>query len=155
MKKWISFGATLALVLALAACSGGSKAAAEYDPAATSAALLDSGAFSETLEPLDADLVPDLYGLEVAPDEAAVYTSTGATAEEVAVMKFADQSAADAALTALETRVADQKEACQDYLPAEMPKLEQAVVKESGKSVLLLVASDYDKGQSALDALEQ
>ena len=154
MKKFLTLGAALALALALTACSGGGKTAADYDPAAASRALLDSGAFSETLEALDADLVPGLYGLETAPDEAAVYTSTGATAEEVAVLRFADQAAADAALTALETRVADQKEACQDYLPAEIPKLEQAIVKESGKTVLLVVASDYDKAQSALDGLE-
>lgn len=154
MKKLVSLGAALALVLALSACSGG-KTAAGYDPAAVSKALLDSGAFSETLEALDADLVPGLYGLETAPEEEAVYTSTGATAEEVAVMEFAGQEAADAALKALETRVSDQKDACRDYLPAELPKLEKAVVKESGKTVLLVVANDYEKARSALDGLEK
>lgn len=155
MKKLISLCAALALALSLAACSGGGKDSAGYDPAAVSKALLDSGAFSETLEALDADLITGFYGLETAPEEAAVYTSTGATAEEVAVMTFADQESADAALTAMETRVADQKAACEGYLPAELPKLDKAIVKESGKSVLLVVANDPEKAQAALDGLNK
>lgn len=150
MKRLISLWAALALTLSLAACSGG-KDPAGYDPAAVSKALLDSGAFSETLEALDADLVKGLYGLETGPEEAAVYTSTGATAEEVAVMTFAGQEAADAALKAMEARVADQKAACEGYLPAELPKLDKAILRQSGKSVLLVVANDAEKAQAALE----
>lgn len=154
MKKTAVLSALLALALGLTACSGGNAAPAqEYDPPTTAQALLDAGIFSEALEPLDADLVPILYGLEAEPTQAVVYTSTGATAEEVAVLTFASQEEADAALEALNTRVADQKAACDGYLPAELPKLDKAIVKGAGASVLLVVADDAEGAQAALDGL--
>lgn len=152
MKKYVSLLTAMAILLSLCACGSGG-AEKEYDPASTASALLDSGAFSETLEPLDADLVAPLYGLDTQPTDSAVYTSTGATTEEIAVLKFGDKKAADAALEALKNRVSDQKDACQGYLPKELPKLDKAIVKESGNSVLLVVAADMDKAQSALDGL--
>ena len=155
MKKLFSLCAALAFTLILAACSGGGAPAGAYDPDATAQALLDSGAFSEALEALDADLIPSLYGLESQPEAAAVYTSTGATAEEIAVLVFSTQEEADDARKALEARVTDQKDACEGYLPAELPKLEQAIVKESGSSVLLVVANDSQAAQAALDGLAQ
>ena len=151
MKKLFSLCVALAFTLILAACSGGGAPAGAYDPDATAQALLDSGAFSEALEALDADLISSLYGLESQPEAAAVYTSTGATAEEIAVLVFSTQEEADDARKALEARVSDQKDACEGYLPAELPKLEQAIVKESGSSVLLVVANDSQAAQAALD----
>ena len=142
----------LALTLLLSAC-GEAPAATEYDPAKTAQALLDSGAFSEELDALDADLVAGVYGLAAEPASAAVYASTGATAEEVVVLKYEKQEDADAAYKALEKRVADQKEACEGYLPLEIPKLDSSIVKESGLSVLLVVANDYAAAQKALDGL--
>ena len=153
MKKLFSLCVALAFTLILAACSGGGAPAGAYDPDATAQALLDSGAFSEALEALDADLISSLYGLESQPEAAAVYTSTGATAEEIAVLVFSTQEEADDARKALEARVSDQKDACEGYLPAELPKLEQAIVKESGSSVLLVVANDSQAAQAALDGL--
>ena len=140
MKKLFSLCVALAFTLILAACSGGGAPAGAYDPDATAQALLDSGAFSEALE---------------EPEAAAVYTSTGATAEEIAVLVFSTQEEADDARKALEARVSDQKDACEGYLPAELPKLEQAIVKESGSSVLLVVANDSQAAQAALDGLAQ
>ena len=144
------------LCLALTACGGGGAVGqTPYDPETAAQALLDSGAFSEALEALDADLISSLYGLESQPEAAAVYTSTGATAEEIAVLVFSTQEEADDARKALEARVSDQKDACEGYLPAELPKLEQAIVKESGSSVLLVVANDSQAAQAALDGLAQ
>ncbi|MFR3078276.1 MAG: DUF4358 domain-containing protein [Intestinimonas butyriciproducens] len=154
MKKLFSLCVALAFTLILAACSGGGAPAGAYDPDATAQALLDSGAFSEALEALDADMISSLYGLESQP-EAAASASTGATAEEIAVLVFSTQEEADDARKALEARVSDQKDACEGYLPAELPKLEQAIVKESGSSVLLVVANDSQAAQAALDGLAQ
>lgn len=152
MRK--SCAAMAALFLLLAGCAGApTGGAAEFVPAATAQALLDSAAFSETLEALDADLITGVYGLTAEPKEAAVYTSTGATAEEVVVLTFEKTEDADAALTALTKRVADQREACDGYLPLELPKLDGAVVKQAGASVLLVVAADYDAVTAALDGL--
>ena len=59
----------------------------------------------------------------------------------------------ETALSALEQRVADQKEALRSYQPEEVAKLDQAIVKQQGNSVLLVVAADQKAVQSVLDTL--
>lgn len=138
-----------AMTLVLCACGGG--AAEPFDPASTASALLDSGAFSENLEQLDQDVACMLYGIdESTVTGSAVYGSTGATAEEIAVFTLTDETAAQAAKTALETRVADQKTALESYLPAEIVKLDAAIIEQRGSSVLMVVAADAEAAQNAL-----
>ncbi len=144
-----------ALLLALsAACSSGQpEAAAAYDPASTAQALLDSGAFSQELEALDADIIAPNYGLTDEPEEAVAYTSLEGGYEQLAVLKLADEAAAKTACDTLTAYVAAQKETEADvqYKPEDLPKLEQAVVKQAGNTVLLVVANDYAKADAALN----
>ena len=56
--------AALVLCLTLTACGSKDSGSAGYDPAATAQALLDSGAFTDTLESTEKDTVAALYGVE-------------------------------------------------------------------------------------------
>ena len=144
----------LALALLLCACGGGGEKA-PFDPAATADALLESGAFSETLEAIDQDVACILYGIdESTVTGGAVYGSTGATAEEIAVFTLSDAAGAAAAKTALENRVTDQKAALESYLPAEIVKLDAALIEQRGNSVLMVVASDIEAAEQALTLME-
>lgn len=146
--------AVLTLCLTLTACGGGSNADAAYDPAATAQALVDSDAFSEALSELDKDTAATLYGLEAGSiADCAVYGSLSAGAEEIAVLSMADEDAAATALEALESRVADQKAALENYQPDEVSKLDHAIVEQKGNTVLLVVANDADAAQAVLDGL--
>lgn len=142
-----------ALALLAGCSSGGSAAPKEYDVAATAQALRDSGAFSQELEALDADMVSAYLGLETEPEEAAVYTSLEGGYEELAVLKMASEDDAKAALEAVQAHVKAQRdtEADVQYKPGDLPKLESAVTRQAGKTVLLVVADDYDKVQAALE----
>lgn len=143
MKKLLSVFLLMGLLLSLAACKGESpKADLTLDDAQT---LLDSGAFSEPLEEIDLEIACSLYALDQSKvTGAAVYGSTGATAEELAIFALKDASAADNALTALGYRVEDRREELEDYLPAEMDKLKNPVTEKRGNSVLLVIAADYE-----------
>lgn len=144
----------LLLLTALLSACGGEQTPAEFDPAATAAALNSSAAFSETLEQMDADIFCMLYGLdEAALVDGVVYGSTGTTAEEFAVWRLVDEETAQEAMALLEQRVADQKAANESYRPQDMPKLESAILERRGATVLLVVANDPDAAQSALDSL--
>ena len=67
---------------------------------------MDSGAFTETLEAVDADVAAALYGVDAADiTDCAVYTSLSAGAEEIAVLVMADETSATAAMDGLEKRV--------------------------------------------------
>lgn len=112
--------------------------------------MLSSEVFSEPLEALDADIAWMLYGLENAGLSYAnvtglsAYRSSGATCEEAAVFHFADEAASQTAFHALSDYLAAQIQANRDYRPAELPKLEQAVLECRGNTVLLVVAADRE-----------
>lgn len=155
MRKMIHMTLALALVLGLTACGGkDSKAVWEAGHAQD---ILDSGAFSEELEELDADTAFVLYKLaDYGLDrerlkEATVRRSAGATCEELARLKFDDsEESASAAKQALEDYVQNQIDANKDYRPDEIPKLENAWINQRGNTVLLVVASDLDAAKTAV-----
>ena len=83
-----------------------------------------------------------------------MYTSLSAGAEEIAVLRLSSESAAQSALTELENRVEQQREALESYQPGEVGKLDNAILSQRGNTVLLAVAADHELAQSALDGLE-
>lgn len=169
MKRWGRLALSTLLCLVLAACGGGEKA--PFDPETTARALVsEPGVFSEELERLDTVIAVRQYVLEdyLTPEQAAAepseptgqygggalrvaaYRSTGATAEEVAVMAFADEDQAREYEAWAPTYLEEQREANVDYRPQEMPKLDDAVIRRQGRSVLILVAADYEAAGKVL-----
>lgn len=155
MKKLLTVTLALALALGLSAC-GGKNDYAVWN-ADHAQAILDSGAFSEELEELDADTAFMLYKLaDYGLDreklkEATVRRSAGATCEELAVLIFDSEDSASSARDALEAYVQNQIDENTDYRPAEIPKLENAYIDRRGESVLLVVASDIDAAKKAVE----
>lgn len=143
MKKFLSVCLLATLLLFLCACGGEETVKADFT-LSDAQTLLDSSAFSEHLEEIDLDIACYLYDLDPAQiSEAAVYGSTGATAEELAVILFTDADAAQAAQAHFTTRIADRTRSMADYLPSEVSKLEQAVLEVRGATLLFVVANDY------------
>lgn len=145
MKKLIALALTLTLFLT--ACGGKEP----FDPSAAAQALNASDAFSETLEEMDKSMFTRYFALDEASiTDGVAYASTGATAEEFAVLVFVDDHAAQKGEAAMKTHVADLLEANRDYRPNDVPKLEKAQVERRGNTLLLLVANDYDAAGKAL-----
>ena len=143
----------LALMLVLAACSAGPKAA-DYT-VEDAQKLLEAGAFSGEMEAVDGDVVSALYGLDSGTVQACagyMAINTSVSADEVTVLVLADEEGAKAAAEACQKRVASQIESCRDYCPGQVPRLEEAVISRRGNTVLLAVG-DPDKLPQALDEL--
>lgn len=157
MRKRTLLGLVLALALALTACGGGQPAQESYDASAVQAAA-DAGAFSEELDTVDADTAYALYQLancglereELA--ECTVLRSSGATCEEIAVLVLSDSAAdkMDAVKQAMSDYIQGQIDANVSYRPAEIPKLENALIDQRGNSLLLVVANDLEAAKGAI-----
>lgn len=148
---------TCALLCCLLLLSGCGTAEPEKEPSfpatVTTQALLDSGAFSEQLEELELEIAVMMFWLdgETADYEGSkVYYSTGATSEVAAVIALRDAGQAETVETALNNWVESQIEAERNYRPAEVEKLEHAIVEARGSSVLLAVAADWEKAEAAI-----
>ncbi len=152
MKKTICGILAGALLLAVCAGCGGREAETSFQPAQTVQALLDSGAFSETLEELDPLLLFPLSGDAEEYEGSVLYYSTGATSETAAVIVVREAGQAAAVEDVLRTWVEDQIEAERNYRPAEAEKLEHAIVETRGFTVLLAVAADWEKAVQAIPA---
>ena len=131
---------TFILLFALASC-GADEPAGAADLEALAETLLSDAAFTDDLARIDDDTVTMLYGIENAVEQY-VYIGSGATPEEIALFAFADEAAAEAGFALAQMRIADQKNAFSDYNAWEMPKLDEAVVKQYGTYVVLCVSGD-------------
>ena len=158
MKKLLHMTLVLALLLGLSACAkGGDNDAPPLYGTYDVAALVEAGAFSEELEELDGDTAFMLYKLADYDLEredlkdCAVQRSAGATCEEAAVLVFTSADKAKTANGALEDYVQGQIEANTDYRPAEIPKLEEALVDVRGETLLLAVANDREAVEQTLN----
>jgi len=136
------------LCLSLAACSGGEAKGFHPDDATS---LLESGAFDAPLAEVDQDTACSLYGIdEETVTSCAVYGSTSA-ADELAIFTLKDAAATKAAAEQLQYRAEDRMDELADYMPEEIPKLENAVVETRDNTAILVIASDYEPIQTYLN----
>lgn len=110
----------------------------ELDIRMLSSDLYENLVFTDELTQIDEDTANKLYHIDNAVNQY-VYISSGATAEEIAVFEFETKDAAAAALPAAQERIAFQKESYQSYMPKEVQKLENAVVKQTGRYLIVCV----------------
>lgn len=125
------------LALTVSACGGKTQT---VDVNQLADELLEQVEFEDELTELDDSMVAALYGVENA-QEQKVYLSSGATAEEVAVFRFATEEEAQTGLTAMEQRLESRKTDFANYMPDEAARLENAVLECSGCYVVLCVSA--------------
>jgi hypothetical protein len=157
MKKLLLCLPVLALLLL---CACGEKAASGAPavkeelpvPEALAAELQAAGAFSEELVLTENDVGCFLYGLvESDAPEMRYYFSSGAVADEIAILPCADDAALEKVKSECATRLDLQTQLFTEYKPEEVPKLEKALVLQRENTVVLCVATDYEKAQAVLD----
>lgn len=111
-----------------------------------------SDAEKQTLTTFDAQRIDRMIGVkeDLYAKAVCLVDASGGSANEIDCFEAKDEATAKDIETALKKRVEDQKTAFKDYVPAEMPKLESAVIVADGKYVFLCVSSDSDKAKSIL-----
>ena len=153
MKKWTLCLAAALVALILSACGSKTESLAVWTEE-HGQEILASGAFSEELEEVDGDTAWALYRLEQAGLERESLTgalcrrSAGATCEELAVLTFDSEESAGTAAQAMQDYLDGQIESNRDYRPAEIPKLENALLECRENTLLLVVASDGEAARS-------
>lgn len=137
------------LVLTLCACGRqGGEEKADVDLTALCGEL--TALCGEDLYELDEDTAKSLYG-DLDTEQALVWSSSGATADEVALFQAADADGAEAVLAAVQQRVEDRRESYADYMPDEAAKLEKAIAEQHGTYVVLCACPEPDQAREIMD----
>lgn len=132
----------------LAGC--GSKEA-NFDVKALGADLNSKITYQDTLSELDLDMASMFLNLsDVNVTSSSIYEGSGATAEEIVVLECATAEDAAKAKEVLQTRVSEQIESFTDYVPAELTKLNSAVIKVNGKYAVLSVCDTPEEASKII-----
>jgi len=151
MKKRLILPLLAALVM-LTAC-GKTEEQAPYQTS-DAKALVDAGAFSGAMTEVDDEVIPLLYGVDeelITACSCYAASNSSVSADEVAVFVMEDADGASTAVEACKQRVAAQIDACQDYCPDQVPRLEDAVILQRDNTVLLAVGTPEELPQALKD----
>ncbi|MGN0169813.1 MAG: DUF4358 domain-containing protein [Lachnospiraceae bacterium] len=149
MRKKILACLGLTLTMALVGC--GSRAEEKtIDAEALAIELAEKVTYTDELNKIDSGVAGELYQINTA-ENAYVYVSSGATAEEVAVFEFADEEDAGEAVEAANTRIQEQKESFEMYAPEEVSRLDKAIVKQSGRYLMVCITEDTDTAENIIE----
>lgn len=154
-KKICIVMAALLCVAGLVAGCGEKNQAKNIDVEKLASDLIQNVKFQDQMTEITPEVFEALYQIDKSKvAEAAVYTSTGATAEEVAVIKAASSKDVDDVKQAVLNRIEFQKSEFKDYVPAELDKLSNPVLLVTGDYVILCISNDNTKAEDVIRPYE-
>lgn len=154
MKKIVLLLVAVAAACMLTACGGGSgksDKAADVDAAALADELNKNTVTTDTLTETSADMLAGIYFFEDGQvTDSKTYMSSGATADEICVVKCRDEATTADVEKLFQQRVKNQSDLYATYKAEESDKLGKAIIKSSGVCTVLVVCDDYDKANEIL-----
>lgn len=141
--------------LLLAACGNEGTGGEPLDVAALSQELLSAEVFTDELTQVETEVAAEYYGItQEDVKDARVYLSTGATAEELAIFTANSSETAKNVVSGIQQRISNQKTAFEQYLPAEISKLDAAYVLEASQGgeeyIILCIAENIDEAKTII-----
>ncbi len=146
-KKWLLF--FIMACMLLVGCNKENKSI-NIDINSVSKSLVENIEFKDSLELLDSEIVKMFYEI---PDntEYVLYMGSGATAEELAIFKLADEQKVEEIIKNIKAHIENQILQFEDYNNEEIKKLENYILKVKDNYVVLCVTDDIENAKSQID----
>ena len=149
-KKLTTLLASAAACVMLVSC--GEAKDISMDINALAGDLKDKITYQDTLESIEPDMIKMLYDVGDLVESSVVYMGSGATAEEIAVFECkATDTAKNEVEPIVKQHIQDQITSFESYVPAEVAKLKEAVVRTGGKYVAVCVSDDSAAAEKIMD----
>ena len=103
--------------------------------------LTENIEFEDELNIIDDSTAVKLYNIDDFT-KSQVYVSSGATSEEIGIFEFDSVEKAKHGFDMAKSRIEEQKSAFELYVPQEVMRLEDAIVKRWGRYVITCVCDD-------------
>ncbi len=102
-----------------------------------------SNAFEDQLEKIDSEMTMQDYNFST--DEIAQlvsYQGSGASSEEIVILQVKDKNYINSVKEKINTRLSERREAFESYLPEEVGKIDNSILRVEGNYIILCVAND-------------
>lgn len=155
MKKKLVLLFAALLAVSLMGCSSNSPKSSAGYTVDDAQVLLDAGVFNGEMGKIELGTVAMLYDIDrdtIKDGVSYLASDTSVSADELTILILTDEEAAKTAETACEKRLDSQLNTAKNYTPAAVPRLEGAVIRRQGNTVLLAVG-DPSKLPSVVDQL--
>lgn len=155
MKKKLVLLFAALLAVSLMGCSSNSPKSSAGYTVEDAQVLLDAGVFNGEMGKIELGTVAMLYDIDrdtIKDGVSYLASDTSVSADELTILILTDEEAAKTAETACEKRLDSQLNTAKNYTPAAVPRLEGAVIRRQGNTVLLAVG-DPSKLPSVVDQL--
>jgi len=140
MKKILLAAALVFAAILLVSCGGDPDAELVLDIDALAAKLAAEVPFEDQLALAEERIISTAYSFKNASD-IAVYTGSGAFAEEIIIAEASDTEKAKALEKELSDHLAAKTERFTSYKPSELSKLDSALLIRRGKYVIYCVST--------------
>lgn len=114
--------------------------------------IAESGSFEDQLMQVDSEMVMEDYNFSSDEiNELVSYQGSGATSEEIVILQVKDKGKINDVKSKIVTRLAERKEAFESYLPEEVGKIDNNILKVEGNYVILCIANDTNTVNNVLN----
>ena len=108
--------------------------------------IAESGAFEDEIAKIDSEMIMSDYNITTDEVEGFVsYQGSGATSEEIVILKVKDKSNLNDVKDKINSRIQERKQAFQSYLPEEVGKIDNNILRVEGNYVIFCVSNDSSK----------
>lgn len=156
-----AFLVLLVSALLFTACGGGNDSESvdfDVDAELLGTQIFEATKFNDYMSRADSEIMLAMYGVdEELVEDSLFYTSTGATAEELAVIvvKMPEDAVDSERMTQitalLQKRVDSQSDGFADYVPEELTKLKSPAIMSIHNTAILLIADDTEPGTEVFE----
>lgn len=108
--------------------------------------IAESGAFEDEIAKIDSEMIMSDYNITTDEVEGFVsYQGSGATSEEIVILKVKDKSNLNDVKDKINSRIKERKQAFQSYLPEEVGKIDNNILRVEGNYIIFCVSNDSSK----------
>lgn len=108
--------------------------------------IIEAGVFEDELVEVNSEMIMSDYNFTTDEVEEFVsYQGSGATSEEIVILKVKEKSNLNNIKNRIEDRLEERKEAFESYLPEEVGKIDNKVFRVEGNYVILCISNDTNK----------
>ena len=105
--------------------------------------IVGSATFEDQLAQADSEMVMNDYTFTSDEiNDLVSYQGSGATSEELVILQVKDKSKINSVKEKINTRLSETREAFESYLPKEVGKIDNNILRVEGNYIILCIAND-------------